>query len=48
MGRNVPGIWIKSVREVFAGSYRIIYNLSKDKTIEILAIRHLAKPLSEF
>jgi toxin ParE1/3/4 len=47
MGRKVPEIRINSVMEVLVGRYRIIYNISKDGSIEMLAIRHSAKPLSE-
>ena len=48
MGRTVPEVKIDTIREVFAGKYRIIYNISKNDSIEILTIRHSSKPLSEF
>ena len=48
MGRGVPEIRLNSIRETFAGNYRIIYNIGKDANVEIMAIRHSAKPLSEF
>jgi len=48
MGRKVPEIRVVGIREIFVGRYRMIYNISKSKTIEILAIRHLSRPLSEF
>lgn len=47
MGRRVPEVKINSVREFFVGSYRILYNISKSENIEILAIRHSSRPLSE-
>ena len=47
MGRKVPEIKIYSIREIFAGSYRILYNITKDGSIEIMAIRHSSTPLSE-
>ncbi|WP_165940152.1 type II toxin-antitoxin system RelE/ParE family toxin [Dyadobacter psychrotolerans] len=34
-----------SIREIFVGRYRILYNISKSETIEILAVRHSSKPL---
>jgi toxin ParE1/3/4 len=48
IGRRVPEVKINSVREFFVGSYRIIYNISKAEIIEILAVRHSSRPLSEF
>lgn len=48
MGRRVPELKVKSIREVFAGKYRILYNIGKEGRLEILAIRHSSKPLSEF
>jgi toxin ParE1/3/4 len=48
MGRMVPEVKVSSVREFFVGSYRILYNISKAENIEILAIRHASRPLSEF
>ena len=47
MGRKVPEVKINSIREIFAGSYRILYNIAKDNSIEILTIRHSSRPLSE-
>jgi toxin ParE1/3/4 len=48
MGRKVPEIKINNIREIFAGRYRVIYNICKDGTVEIVAIRHASQPLSEF
>jgi addiction module RelE/StbE family toxin len=48
MGRKLPEIRVTSIREIPVGKYRIIYNVAKENTIEVLAIRHSAKPLSEF
>jgi toxin ParE1/3/4 len=48
MGKKLPEMQVKSIREISAGKYRIIYNVTKEDLIEVLAIRHSAKPLSEF
>ncbi|MCF0052345.1 type II toxin-antitoxin system RelE/ParE family toxin [Dyadobacter sp. LJ53] len=48
MGRKLPEIKVASIREIPVGKYRIIYNVARENTIEVLAIRHSAKPLSEF
>jgi toxin ParE1/3/4 len=48
MGRSVPETRLTRVREIIVGKYRIIYNVAKDDIIEILAIRHSSRPLSEF
>ena len=47
MGRKVPEIKVYNIREIFVGSYRILYNVAKNDTIEIMAIRHFSRPLSE-
>ena len=39
MGREVPGISRKEIREILFGNYRIIYRIEKTK-ISILTIRH--------
>ncbi|WP_138481802.1 type II toxin-antitoxin system RelE/ParE family toxin [Dyadobacter bucti] len=48
MGRKVPEIKVANVREIFVAKYRIIYNVRNDEMVEVLAIRHSSKPLSEF
>ncbi|MHA4741508.1 type II toxin-antitoxin system RelE/ParE family toxin [Dyadobacter sp. MSC1_007] len=47
LGRKVPEVNLVNVREVFAGKYRVLYGIAKADHVEILAIRHTAKPLSE-
>ncbi|WP_031527606.1 type II toxin-antitoxin system RelE/ParE family toxin [Dyadobacter crusticola] len=46
MGRKIPETRIESIREIRVGNYRVIYNAKKDD-VEILAIRHTSRPLSE-
>lgn len=48
MGRKLPELRINNIREIFAGRYRVIYNICKDGSVEIVAIRHTSQPLSEF
>ena len=48
MGRSVPEIRLNTIREIFAGNYRILYNVGKGNNVEIMAIRHSSRPLSEF
>ncbi len=48
MGRSVPEIRLTSIREIIVGKHRVIYNVAKDNIIEIMAIRHSSRPLSEF
>jgi len=48
LGRMVPEVRISSIREIMAGKYRILYNIGKDEVVEIMAIRHSSRPLSEF
>jgi toxin ParE1/3/4 len=47
MGRQIPETSLQSIREVRAGNYRIIYHV-RNGAVEILAIRHTSKPLSEY
>ncbi|WP_439557022.1 type II toxin-antitoxin system RelE/ParE family toxin [Dyadobacter sp.] len=47
MGRKIPETSIANIREIRAGNYRIIYNVRKDG-VEILALRHTSRPLSEY
>jgi toxin ParE1/3/4 len=47
MGRVVPNINIERLRECVVKQYRLIYEVSEDDSlIEIMAIRHSSKPLS--
>ncbi|TKT90866.1 type II toxin-antitoxin system RelE/ParE family toxin [Dyadobacter frigoris] len=48
MGRTVPETRLTSIREILVGKYRVIYNVAKNNVIEIMAIRHSLRPLSEF
>jgi toxin ParE1/3/4 len=45
-GRVVPEIGQKDIREVFCGSYRIIYQI-ETKRILILTIRHMKQKLTK-
>jgi len=47
MGRTLPETRLPSIREILVGRYRVIYNVAKDSTVEIMAIRHSSRPLSE-
>ncbi|MEO6686195.1 MAG: type II toxin-antitoxin system RelE/ParE family toxin [Dyadobacter sp.] len=48
MGRTLLETRLISIREIPVGKYRVIYNVAKDNVIEIMAIRHASRPLSEF
>jgi addiction module RelE/StbE family toxin len=45
MGRMVPEINKKDIRELIEGSYRIIYRLKNDSEIDILRVYHVARLL---
>jgi len=45
-GRVVPEIGQKDIREIFCGSYRIIYQIEA-KNILILTIRHMKQKLTK-
>jgi len=47
LGRVAPELKIKSIRELVIKKYRIIYMLSSDKEVNILAVRHSSKPLGD-
>ena len=47
LGRVAPELKIKSIRELVIKMYRIIYMLSSDKEVNILAVRHSSKPLGD-
>jgi len=47
LGRVVPELKIKSIRELVIKKYRIIYMLSSDKEVNILTVRHSSKPLGD-
>ncbi len=44
-GRKVPEFEIESIRELIQGNYRIVYQLSEEQTIQILAVHHGARLL---
>lgn len=44
IGREVPEYEEETVREIFEGDYRIIYQVTPSR-IEILTVRHGSKPL---
>ena len=46
LGRTVPELQVKSLREMITGKYRLLYQISKDDDIEILTIRHSSRPLN--
>ncbi len=49
IGRVVPEIKINRIRECVVRQYRMVYEVSSNEEIvEILAIRHSSKPLSNF
>ncbi len=43
IGRVVPEIGIKNIREVIAGRYRIIYQLTEQGQISVLTIHHSSR-----
>ena len=45
-GRVVPEIGNKNIKEVFCGSYRIIYKI-EPKKITILTVRHMREQLKQ-
>jgi addiction module RelE/StbE family toxin len=44
MGRVVPALAIENIRELIVGSYRVIYQVRKDK-VHLLTLHHGARPL---
>ncbi|MCF8449331.1 MAG: type II toxin-antitoxin system RelE/ParE family toxin [Taibaiella sp.] len=45
IGRVVPELNIKSVREVIEGNYRIIYKIENTKIIYIITVHHSSRQL---
>lgn len=45
LGRVVPELEYKNVREIILGPYRIVYHIVSEKRIDILTIHHSARPL---
>ncbi len=46
MGRMVPDYYISFIREVFVGSYRLVYS-TQEETPVILAVRPMGRPLGK-
>ena len=46
MGRMVPDYYISFIREVFVGSYRLVYSIQEETPV-ILAIRPMGRPLGK-
>ncbi|HEC43488.1 hypothetical protein LCGC14_2625300 [marine sediment metagenome] len=44
-GKIVPEFEIESIRELIRGNYRIVYQLTEDQLIQILAVHHSARLL---
>ncbi len=47
LGRIVPEINIQTIRELVVERYRIVYSITAHGAVEILAIRHSARPFTE-
>lgn len=45
MGRMVPELNLKNVREIIYGNYRIIYKIHSTDKVEIIAVHHSARML---
>lgn len=46
MGRMVPDYDVSFIREVFIGSYRLVYSTQED-ILKVLAIRPMGRPLGK-
>ena len=46
IGRKIPELNTDSIREIILGNYRIIYEIYKDRQINILTVHHSARLLS--
>jgi addiction module RelE/StbE family toxin len=47
IGRIVPEVNDKNIREIIKGSYRIIYQINKPAQLEILTVFHSSRLLNE-
>jgi addiction module RelE/StbE family toxin len=45
IGRVVPELYIKSIRELIEGNYRIVYRILNKETIHILTFHHSKRKL---
>lgn len=48
LGRVIPELNIESIRELIVRQYRVVYSFTEQGVVEVLAIRHSSRPLSEF
>ena len=46
LGRVVPELEYKNVRELIIGSYRIVYHIVSEDRIDILTVHQSARPLN--
>ncbi len=47
LGRMVPEIGNKHIRELIYHNYRIIYHITKEDQIDVIAVHNSLRPLSE-
>lgn len=47
MGRVVPELNIETIRELVVLQYRVVYSFTEQGQVEVLAVRHSSRPLSE-
>lgn len=47
LGRVVPELNIQAVREIIVEQYRVVYALTSQGQVEILAVRHGTRPLPD-
>ncbi len=45
IGRVVPELEYKNVREILVGNYRIVYHIVSENRIDILAVHHSSRAL---
>ncbi len=46
IGRVVPELNVKEIREIITGNYRIIYQISDSNIVSILTVHHCSRLLS--
>ncbi|QJD78921.1 type II toxin-antitoxin system RelE/ParE family toxin [Spirosoma rhododendri] len=46
MGRIVPDLHISFIREIFVGSYRVVYS-TQEPNVKIIAVRPMSRPLGK-
>jgi addiction module RelE/StbE family toxin len=47
LGRVVPELNIETIRELVVRQYRVVYAFTEQGVVEVLAVRHSSRPLSE-